>query len=267
MKHVLPQVIEIARSAGDAILGVYHAQGAVVVEQKADDSPLTLADQRAHDTIVAGLRRLGPNTPIVSEEGQDPVWDSTQARLGYWLVDPLDGTKEFIKRTGEFTVNIAFVVDGSPVLGVVYAPVLNTIWVGSETGAYRIDDAGEQQILTATWPTGAPPRLVASRDHAGPRVRDLLERMPAAQTLSMGSSLKFCLIAEGRADLYLRDGPTMAWDTAAAHAVVRAAGGEVYDLQRAPLRYLSPLDRNPHFVAVGDPDSPWSTLVATAEKL
>jgi 3'(2'), 5'-bisphosphate nucleotidase len=258
------QLHAVAASAGAAILAVYASAGAVAVESKADDSPLTEADRVAHRTIVARLSELTPDVPVVSEE-DGFAGDAAAVVTGdYWLVDPLDGTKEFLKRTGEFTVNIARVREGVPVAAVVHAPALAASWVTGGSGAERWDHEGRAAIRVRVPADPQALRVVASRDHAGPGVAALLARLPNARTLSMGSSLKFCLIAEGRADLYFRDGPTMPWDTAAAHGVLRAAGGDVHDLSGAPLRYLTPRQPNPHFVALGDRALPWASLFSTA---
>jgi 3'(2'), 5'-bisphosphate nucleotidase len=255
----------VAAEAGAAILAVYRRSGAMQVEYKADETPLTEADRAAHASIVAGLERLAPGIPVVSEEdgfAGDPA--ATMAG-DYWLVDPLDGTKEFLKRTDEFTVNIAHVRDGVPVAAVVHAPALGASWLTTSRGAERWDGSGRTPIRVSAPADPDALRVVASRDHAGPAVAALLARLPGARTLSMGSSLKFCLVAEGRADLYFRDGPTMPWDTAAAHGVLRAAGGDVLDLDGAPLRYLAPRRRNPSFVALGDRALPWPRLLRASE--
>lgn len=250
-------LVDLAEAAGAAILEVYHRATPAAVEHKSDDSPLTEADTRSHDVIVTALASATPHIPVVSEED-----DGQSLPTGpYWLVDPLDGTKEFVKRTGEFTVNIALIDDGAPVAGVVHAPVLGTSWVTVPGGAERWHDGGHTPLSVSRPAQIGALRVVASRDHAGPQVTALLERLPGATTLSMGSSLKFCLVAEGRADLYFRDGPTMPWDTAAAHAVLRAAGGEVYATGGEPLRYHAPRTLNPHFVAIGDRDLPWGPLL------
>ena len=256
------QLVQVAHDAGAAILAVYHAATPMAVEQKSDASPLTEADRRSHQVIVDALAALSPTIAIVSEEDAGAEDTVAPQRGDYWLIDPLDGTKEFIKRTGEFTVNIALVRDGRPIRGVVYAPVLGTTWVTTDGGAERWHGDERRRIHVTRGAPAVPLRLVASRDHAGPQVRALLERLPDASTLSMGSSLKFCLIAEGRADLYYRDGPTMPWDTAAAHAVLAAAGGEVFDTAGAPLRYHSPRRLNAHFVAIGDLHLDWLSLLA-----
>jgi 3'(2'), 5'-bisphosphate nucleotidase len=260
----LREVTALARRAGVAILEVYEAGAAGAgVTVKDDRSPLTLADRRSHEVIAHGLTALTPDIPVVSEEGDHGAAAGAALR---WVVDPLDGTKEFIKRSGEFTVNIALVLGDRPVAGVVHAPVTGDTWVGGVDGAERIDRAGSRVALRTTRPGDASrPRIVASRDHAGPAVRALLDRFPGAETLSIGSSLKFCLVAEGRADLYLRDGPTMEWDTAAAHAVLRAAGGAVRTLDGAELAYGKPGLRNPFFVAVGDPAFAWGDLIGTVQ--
>jgi 3'(2'), 5'-bisphosphate nucleotidase len=261
----LDHLEQIAERAGAAILDVYRAAGELAIDHKDDRSPLTEADRRSHHVIVQALAEADPHTPMVSEEDAGGSTDAMQG--DYWLIDPLDGTKEFIKRTGEFTVNIALVRDGVPVLGVVHAPVMGMHWLGSSDGAWRRKVAGIGEvservpISVRRQPDPARLRVVASRDHAGEQVRRMLDRLPDAETLSMGSSLKFCLIAEGHADLYYRDGPTMPWDTAAAHAVLRAAGGEVHDIAGPPLRYHTPRVLNPQFVAVGDPELSWSSIV------
>lgn len=256
----IDDVLVLAEAAGAAIMGIYSKGSAAVdSREKADASPLTEADRRSHRLLMAGLARLTPDIPVISEEGDDPSRHASAPIR--WVVDPLDGTKEFIKRTGEFTVNIALVQGTTPVLGVVHAPALGTSWFGDAGGAYRCRGPQRDSIQTRRAPSLTALRIVASRDHAGPQVTSLLARFPGAETLSMGSSLKFCLVAEGRADLYLRDGPTMEWDTAAAHAVLRAAGGDVLTLDGASLPYGKPGLRNPHFIAVGDSSVHWPAVL------
>jgi len=254
-------VVALAREAGNAILTIYsRSDRNAVVDWKADRTPLTEADRASHEVIVAGLRALDPHTPIVSEESDRPVGSELASGAPHWMVDPLDGTKEFLKGTGEFTVNIALIGDGRPLAGVVHAPVLGRTWIGGMDGAERREGNRRERLRVRRI---RPDRLgvVASRDHAGPRVKELLERLPGAETVSMGSSLKFCVIAEGKADFYLRDGPTMEWDTAAAQAVLEAAGGGVFTLDGEPLRYTKPDFRNPHFVAVGHLSWNWRELL------
>lgn len=257
----LEPVVSLAQRAGEAILQVYgRGNGDPDVTWKEDRTPLTQADQASHRVILDGLRELTPEIPVISEEGDPGEWDDISGDALHWMVDPLDGTKEFLKRTGEFTVNIALIRDGSPVAGVVHAPVLERCWIGGVDGA-EVRGAGGWERLKVRPATPERLRVVASRDHAGPRVTALLASLSGAQTLSMGSSLKFCLIAEGRADLYLRDGPTMEWDTGAAQAVLEAAGGGVYTLDGRPLEYGKKDRRNPHFVAVGDLALDWRAIM------
>ena len=250
-------VTELAEAAGRAIMAVYDA-GDAQARSKADASPLTLADERAHALIAAQLATLTPNIPVVSEE-DGAVAPRPPLPATCWVVDPLDGTKEFLKRTGEFTVNIALVIDDRPVFGVVHAPALATTWVGAPRGAVRRTATGETPIAVRAPRSSLA--VVASRDHAGPMVSQLLAAHPTFETVSVGSSLKFCRVAEGAADLYLRDGPTMVWDTAAGQAVLEAAGGCVLQLDGAPLSGAVPELRNPFFVAIGSPALPWQSFL------
>ncbi|HEY0156296.1 MAG TPA: 3'(2'),5'-bisphosphate nucleotidase CysQ [Thermoanaerobaculia bacterium] len=219
-------------------------------ETKVDGSPVTAADEAADAYITAALRELG-DTRIVSEE----TFDGSNVPSGepFWLVDPLDGTKEFLKPSGEFTVNIALIEDGRPVLGVVHAPALGVTYYAAEgQGAFRRDaDGSEVRIGVA--PLASPLRMAVSRDHIGSGERELIARLGDVTVAPMGSSLKFCLVAEGRADLYPRYGATKEWDTAAAQCVVECAGGSVLALDSGePLRYAKRELLNPSFVAVGD---------------
>jgi 3'(2'), 5'-bisphosphate nucleotidase len=250
----------IVADAGRAILR--HYKQPIHVTAKTDASPLTAADRASHELICAALERLRPGVAVVSEESDSAVLAAGAPTGSYWLVDPLDGTKEFLKGTGEFTVNIALIEGGRPVLGVVYAPALDLYYYADTArGAWR------RQGNAAATPVRSRPAdlarlaVVASKDHAGPQVARLLERTPGAALKSMGSSLKFCLVAEGQADVYLRDVPTMEWDTAAAQCVVEAAGGRLTDLQGAPLTYGKPEFRNPLLMTVGDPQFAWRQLL------
>ncbi|AHE48314.1 cysQ product [Aeromonas hydrophila 4AK4] len=238
----------IARAAGDAILAIYRQPFAV--EYKQDESPLTAADQGAHEVIVQALTRLTPDIPVLSEESDA---ETMQARLGwsrYWLVDPLDGTKEFVSRNGEFTVNIALIEEGRPVWGLVYAPVLDRLWYGGKgMGAWRVADGKRETIQTLPHQEGAPWRVVGSRNHLSQETLDYLAPFGEIELVSMGSSLKFCIIAEGGAELYPRLAPTCEWDTAAAQAVLEGAGGSVTQLDGSALAYNKPDLLNPWFVA------------------
>nr|WP_239553037.1 3'(2'),5'-bisphosphate nucleotidase CysQ [Pantoea coffeiphila] len=232
---VLEQICQLAREAGDAIMQVYNAPTPVDVARKSDDSPVTAADIAAHKIIVAGLQALSPQIPVLSEE--DPAdWPTRQSWESYWLVDPLDGTKEFIKRNGEFTVNIALIEGGKPVLGVVYAPVLDVMYSAANGKAWKEEGGQKAQIQVRE---AHPPLVVISRSHAASdlELKEYLDQMGEHQTTAIGSSLKFCLVAEGKAQLYPRFGPTNIWDTGAGHAVALAAGAHVNDWQGKTLDY------------------------------
>jgi 3'(2'), 5'-bisphosphate nucleotidase len=252
-------VSAIAREAGRRILEIYESDFAV--EHKDDNSPLTAADMAAHRSIVAGLDRLGADIPILSEESLDIAWSTRRQWRRYWLVDPLDGTREFVKRNGEFTVNIALIEEQRPVMGVVHAPVGGYTAVAERgRGAWRLD-GGIVPMRTRTAP--AVPVVAGSRSHGSERERDFLEAIGAHERIAMGSSLKFCLIAEGRADLYLRLGPTSEWDTAAAQCVLEAAGGRVTDTEGRVLSYNRGDSLvNPSFIACGDDGRDWLQYLA-----
>jgi 3'(2'), 5'-bisphosphate nucleotidase len=239
----------IARAAGDVIMAVYATDFAV--RGKDDRSPVTEADERAEHVIVAALKALAPTVPVVAEEAV-AAGDTPAVGSLFWLVDPLDGTKEFISRNGEFTVNIALVHDGVPVLGVVLAPALGRLFAGDVgRGAWVEDAAGRRAIRCRAVPE-AGLTVVASRSHGDAAALDaFLAGRRVAALASAGSSLKLCLVAAGEADLYPRLGRTMEWDIAAGHAVLLAAGGAVHDLAGAPLRYGKPGFENPHFAASG----------------
>lgn len=252
-RATIARLIEIVRSAGDAILDIYRSDFAV--EQKADDSPLTQADLAAHRTIAAGLAALDPSIPLLSEESSPPGFEVRRTWSRYWLVDPLDGTKEFVNRNGEFTVNIALIEDGEPRLGVVFAPALEQLFAGiRDDGAFREDASGRSPIAVRAVPAEGL-TVVASRSHGDPAALEaFLAGRKVASLRNAGSSLKICLVAAGEADLYPRLGRTMEWDIAAAHAVLAAAGGALTETTGAPLRYGKPDFANPHFVARGSKD-------------
>jgi 3'(2'), 5'-bisphosphate nucleotidase len=249
LEEPLEDVIRLARDAGREVLSVYGSECGV--QSKGDGSPVTEADHRAQEIICAGLERLDPDLPIVAEEdGRHEYGGRLPNR--FWLVDPLDGTKEFLSRNGEFTINIALIADGAPVLGVIFAPALDRLFACSaESGALADDASGQRPISTRPVPA-AGPTVVSSRSHGDPEAlqRCLGDRRLGA-SICAGSSLKFCLVAAGEADLYPRLGRTMEWDTAAGDAILRAAGGTVTDLDGTPLRYGKPGFENPHFLAQG----------------
>jgi 3'(2'), 5'-bisphosphate nucleotidase len=229
------------------------------VELKDDRSPVTAADTAANEKIVTGLAEMTPDLPVLSEESVIADFRSRRSWKRYWLVDPLDGTKEFVKRNGEFTVNIALIDDHEPVLGVVYAPALDAMYGGIVgAGAWLQTGDAPTRPIAVTRRSGEIIRVVGSRSHASPALADYLAQLGQHEVCPMGSSLKICLVAEGRADVYPRLGPTSEWDTAAAHAVLLAAGGGMMDTVGGPLRYNTREDLlNPHFIAFGDPDRDW----------
>lgn len=250
-------VIELARKAGDAILEVYSTDFAV--ESKEDDSPLTRADLASHHIIADGLTRLDAHTPVISEEEGLQEFHVRSQWPRYWLIDPLDGTKEFVKRNGEFTVNIALIDNHRPVFGVVHVPVTATTYVGAPgNGAWRqVADNPPESIHVAS---DTPPRarIVGSRSHRSEADAAWLAKIGEHEIVPMGSSLKFCVIAQGGADVYPRFGPTSEWDTAAAQAVVEGAGGSVVTLDGEPLAYNRKADiLNPHFMVIGSRSSDW----------
>ncbi len=253
-------LIDLARRAGDAILKVYDSD--IAVQQKDDQSPLTEADLASHRTIVAGLGELTPEIPVLSEESKALPFETRQGWRRYWLIDPLDGTKEFIKRNGEFTVNIALIEHGEAVLGVVLVPVTGVVYYGlRDGGAFKIEQ-GASRPIAVTPKCQSPVRVAGSRSHAGDSLQAFLDRLGPHEIVSMGSSLKLCLVAEGRADLYPRLGPTSEWDTAAAQAVVEAAGGRVTDTALQPLRYNTKDSLlNPHFLVFGDTEKAWGAAL------
>jgi len=246
----LPALAALVQEAGAAIMQYYRDVHAARLQDKGDGSPLTAADLASHEIICAGLQRIAPDITIISEENRDnpPV----AAGAPFWLVDPLDGTKEFISRNGEFTVNIALLREGVPVLAAVYAPVLDITYLGQPgVGAWRIKDGEAPQPITVAAAHEGELRVVASRSHSDEKTVALLQKLPPNRVVSSGSSLKFCMVAEGSADFYPRLGPTMEWDTAAAQCVLEAAGGRVVQCDGMPFRYNKPQWRNPYFYAIG----------------
>ena len=262
---LLDPVVKLATEAAQAILSIYAAD--FTVSDKDDTSPLTEADLAAHHVLVNGLSALTPDWPILSEEGEGgrPDFAERSRWARYWLIDPLDGTKEFIKRNGEFTVNVALIDDHRPVLGVVHVPATGVDSAASVgRGACKAEAAGGavHAITVRPCPVGQRVVAVASRSHQSPEVAAYLERLGPCDLTSMGSSLKICLVAEGKADIYPRLGPTSEWDTAAAQAVLEVAGGQLTDLAGAPMRYNTKADiLNPYFLAFGDAGRDWGAYL------
>jgi 3'(2'), 5'-bisphosphate nucleotidase len=258
----LELLVPIAVAAGDRIMAIYGSDFSIA--RKADNSPVTSADMAAHEHIVAELTRLWPEIPVLSEEAANIDFEQRRKWTRYWLVDPLDGTKEFIKRNGEFTVNIALVENGEPTMAVVHAPALGVTYsAAAGQGAFRAALGERKAIRTRTVPElPERPTLVVSKSHRDAATDKFLEDLPAHEAISRGSSLKLCLVAEGSADLYPRIGPTSEWDTAAGHCIAAQAGAAVLRLpELTPLKYNEKDSLlNPFFVIIGDPAYPWLNL-------
>lgn len=274
MRTLLDAVAALCREAGEIIVDIYQQaeQTPIEVLTKSDNSPLTEADLQANACLVAGLSRLLPGVPILSEELDLPPLSTRQQWSEFWLVDPLDGTKEFIHRTGDFTVNVALISDGRPVLGVVYAPLIDTLYTAintqaGEDGAFRHSNHQIERISVAhSLHNKKALTIVTSRRHGLAKLDGLLksmsEKVEIADQVAVGSSLKHCLVAEGRADFYPRFGLTSQWDTAAAQAIVEAAGGYVVSRQWQPLNYDQRESvLNPEFYVIGDSIQAWQTLL------
>ncbi|MHB1300981.1 MAG: 3'(2'),5'-bisphosphate nucleotidase CysQ [Burkholderiales bacterium] len=261
LAELLPRTISLAKDAGAAIMAIYA--NPIEVLSKPDASFLTEADLASHHIISEGLAKITPGWPVLSEESSEISFEQRKDWKIYWLIDPLDGTREFVNRNGEFTVNIALVEDGFPVLGVVYAPAIDRLYHASRGCGAILEAAGKSSGMAASGHEGKI-RVVASRSHRGEKLDAFLEKIGDHECLSMGSSLKFCLVAEGAADLYPRLGPTMEWDTAAAQCIVEEAGGAVTDLAGNRLRYNKPDLHNPEFMVAGNLPFPWRDLLAEA---
>ncbi|MGB5260818.1 MAG: 3'(2'),5'-bisphosphate nucleotidase CysQ [Gammaproteobacteria bacterium] len=269
-RPALPELMEplaaLARTAGRKILEIYNDDD-VAVQEKDDKSPLTAADMASHHAILAGLQALTPAIPVLSEESASLPFSERSTWATYWLVDPLDGTREFIKHNGEFTVNIALIEDGVAVLGIVHVPVTDTSYLGCQgAGAFKQLGDSERRVIRVRRLGKGPVMVVGSRSHRGDSLNQFLERLGEHEMVGMGSSLKLCLVAEGIADIYPRLGPTSEWDTAAAQCVVEQAGGFVTDTQMRPLRYNTKDSLlNPFFLVFGDNSHDWSQYLGEQE--
>jgi 3'(2'), 5'-bisphosphate nucleotidase len=258
--QLLLDVAALAREAGRAILEVYASSFSV--QEKEDRSPLTEADLRSEKLILAGLKRLAPEVPVLSEESAQAPYSTRRHWPRLWVVDPLDGTKEFVQRNGEFTVNIALVDHQRPVLGVVHAPVLErTYYAGEGVGAFRSDQEAAGRPIRVAKRGAGPVRVVGSRSHRGSSLDAFLGRVGEHELVEVGSSLKLCLVAEGLADVYPRLGPTSEWDTAAGQCVLEQAGGHVLKLDGQPLEYNRESTLNPNFMGYADAGTDWLALV------
>lgn len=244
----------IAREAGEAILTIYQKEDfSVITDFKADNSPLTLADKESHNIISRRLEKLFPDIPVLSEEGKDISFDERRHWSRFWLVDPLDGTKEFINRNGEFTVNIALIENNKPIMGLIYIPVQHVFYFGKKGEEAFKEDTTTRTSLKTSLKTKEL-KAVGSRSHSSKEEQDFLRKMNVTELVSKGSSLKFCMIAEGNADVYFRFGPTMEWDTAAGQAIVEAAGGSVLDSEKNIFSYNKQSLRNGSFYCLSNQD-------------
>ena len=261
LKALCKQCIEIARDAGQEILNIYDSEYSI--EEKDDKSPLTDADLAAHNTIVKQLTELTPDIPVLSEESAKLPFEERQSWDTYWLVDPLDGTREFIKRNGEFTVNIALIQNHKSIIGVIHVPVLDVDYYSwLDGGSYKIEKRGDEAPISVRKQAGEKLVVAGSRSHGSEQMQAYMKNLGDSDLLSMGSSLKFCLVAEGRADLYPRLGLTSEWDTAAAHCIVEQAGGYVTKTDMSPLEYNTKDSLlNPFFFVFGDKSRDWSSYL------
>jgi len=244
-------VIDIAKEAGDRILDIYNeGKDAANIKYKDDNSPLTSADLASNNVIVSALKKITPNIKILSEEGRKESYNERSSWNRLWIIDPLDGTKEFIKRNGEFTVNIGLIENSKPVLGVVYAPVIDTLWFGDGNGSFKkVGSLPENRIHVSAGITKRPVRVVVSRSHLNDKVTDFISQFNDYKLLRVGSSIKMCLVADGSADIYPRLGPTMEWDSAASHAIINNAGGSMINIDnRQDLIYNKRDLHNPWFI-------------------
>ncbi|MFC1749875.1 3'(2'),5'-bisphosphate nucleotidase CysQ [Pseudomonadota bacterium] len=261
---LLDDVIRIAHEAGQAILDVYSRQ-AFCVDQKDDGSPVTEADMAAHDAVVKGLKELTPDWPVLSEEGELPSFDERKQWQRYWLVDPLDGTREFIRHNGEFTVNIALIEQGVSVLGVIQVPVSGVCFYAQKGQDAYVDVPGKsaERISVRLWNGEKITVACSSRTRHMSVFKRFLEMFQGYELVTLGSSLKSCYVAQGRADIYARFGPTAEWDTAAAQCIVEAAGGALVDIaSMQPLRYNSKDSiLNPSFMTFGDVSHDWCAFL------
>ena len=269
-QKLLTELYKIAQHASKQILKIYDTTFAV--DSKKDHSPITAADMAAHKVIYENIRKLTPNIPILSEESDAISYAERSNWTCYWLVDPLDGTREFIKRNDEFTVNIALIENHQAIIGLIYIPVTGICYYATNSlGAYKISANGNRQKIKTKKSSADHIVIASSRSHEKMRQKLLIKLLNATkistEIITMGSSLKFCLIAEGKADIYVRFGPTSEWDTAAAQCIVEVAGGQVTDMQSKQLRYNTKNSLiNPDFLAIADKSFCWDQILTAKIK-
>lgn len=261
LEKMLPAIVQLAKQAGERILTIYLKDFSI--QQKKDETPVTEADMAAHAVIDDGLEEIADEYPVLSEESISIPFEDRARWQTYWLVDPLDGTREFIKRNGEFTVNIALIDNHQSILGVIYAPVLGVSYYAARgLGAYKQEDEKEPERIQVNKHVGEKVIVAGSRSHPSEQLKTFLANLTDYELLSMGSSLKSCLVAEGKADIYARLGPTSEWDTAAAHCIVTEAGGFITDTNMETLAYNTKENLlNPHFFVFGDAQKNWASYL------
>lgn len=261
LKELLDPVIQVAYQAGKAIMEVYDA--GFSIEEKSDHTPVTEADMAANKIIEAGLKELTPHLPILTEEAKPTSYTERKTWARYWLIDPLDGTREFIKRNGEFTVNIALIDGEESVMGVVYAPVIGVLYYAAKgQGAYKQNSTNEPKPIHVNEKCSGKTVVACGRSHPTEEIKNFLSNLGEHEIIRVGSALKSCMVAEGKADLYPRLGPTSEWDTAAAQCVVEEAGGAITDTEMKRIRYNTKEDLlNPHFFVAGDCSIKWKDFL------
>jgi 3'(2'), 5'-bisphosphate nucleotidase len=266
LNNLMSEVVAIAELAGAAIMNLY-SQANSQIAQKSDQSPITLADNTSNQIIEDGLRRLKLNWPIISEESAIPIYPERKSWEYFWLIDPLDGTKEFIKKNGEFTVNIALIKNGQPILGVVFAPAIDECYFAYEGHGAFLKTNGYTTLIQSKKECSDNPRLVISRSHIDATTENLILQINNPEIITLGSSLKICLVAQGKADCYPRLGPTMEWDTAAAHAISNEAGCILCDINGEELTYNKESLKNENFMTLPSPTkNHWISIWARVAK-
>jgi 3'(2'), 5'-bisphosphate nucleotidase len=261
LEKMLPAIVQLAKQAGERILAIYQQDFSIL--HKKDETPVTEADMAAHAIIDDGLEEIADEYPVLSEESTSIPFEDRARWQTYWLVDPLDGTREFIKRNGEFTVNIALIDDHQSILGAIYAPVLGVSYYAAKgLGAYKQESGKQPERISVNKNAGDKIIVAGSRSHQSEELKRFLANLPDYELISMGSSLKSCLVAEGKADIYARLGPTSEWDTAAAHCIVTEAGGFITKTDMQALAYNTKESLlNPHFFVFGDTQKNWASYL------
>jgi 3'(2'), 5'-bisphosphate nucleotidase len=250
----IQEILNQVEKASLAILDIYQSSD-LEIETKKDNSPLTLADRTSHDILVTELKKLYPDIPILSEEGADVAYEIRENWQYFWVIDPLDGTKEFISKNGEFTINLGLVKDNQPIFGVVAAPTKDTVYFASQgSGAYKKENNNSPQSIKAKEKTNQKIIVARTRSHKNQKEELLISKLGQTETIHAGSALKFCLVAEGKADIYLRGGPTMEWDTAAGDCIAAEAGAKTYTIDGKPFLYNKQSLLNPGLICTANPE-------------